>query len=96
MTTGFAYVVTDYYLSVIKVAYEVGNMELLRETREWEVGLGMIKDLEVLLLDGNYIDSFPPQLERLTALKRLQLDRNRVRDIIYGIMVDDISNLGCP
>jgi len=62
-------------------------MQLLRETREWEVGIGMKKKLEVLYLDSNDLITTPPQWEKLTGLKRLRMDRNKVSTTMVVVVV---------
>ncbi len=55
-----------------------GNIELLRDTNEWEVGIGLLTSLTNLNLSHNMFTEWPKQLERLTILKTFNLSHNRL------------------
>lgn len=56
----------------------VGDMELLRITREWEVGVGLMTQLQTLHLHHNRLPALPDQMDRLIQLTTLTLDDNMV------------------
>ena len=63
------------------VIVEVGNMALLKDTHEWEVGLGLWKQLEQLNASNNCIGQWPGQVEKVRNLKLLNIANNSLREI---------------
>lgn len=61
-----------------EIPMEVGNLELLKELREWEVGIGLLKALKVFEASGCELSAVPKQLEKLTHLTKLVLSRNAI------------------
>ena len=59
----------------------VGNLELLKDTKQWEVGIGLFVNLIALKLDHNFFSIWPPQLERLTMLRSLDLSFNVIKTV---------------
>ncbi len=60
---------------------ESGNLELVNELGEWEVGIGMFRNLLFLDLRGNLLEKFPEQVERLELLEELYLSENKLTEI---------------
>ena len=56
----------------------VGDLELLKVVREWEVGIGQLKALVKLDLSHNRLVEFPLQLDRYVQLTDLNLSHNKV------------------
>ena len=50
-------------------------------TSEWEVGIGILKELQFLDLRGNRLEKFPEQLDKLEHLEELYLSENMLKDI---------------
>ena len=63
------------------VVVEVGNMELLKDTHEWEVGVGLLQRLEQLSAANNSITVWPGQVEKVRTLKMLNLAHNAVTEV---------------
>ncbi|DAZ92992.1 TPA: hypothetical protein N0F65_011489 [Lagenidium giganteum] len=55
-----------------------GDLKLLRDTREWQVGIGLLGELERLRLDHNVLGSWPTSLERCTKLREADLSHNKL------------------
>ena len=53
--------------------HSVGDLELLKVTKEWEVGIGFVTGLTDLNLSRNRLDKFPPTLDLCNDLKNLDL-----------------------
>lgn len=64
-----------------RVVVEVGNMSLLKDTHEWEVGIGLWKFLQELNASNNSIDIWPQQIEKIPTLKMLNLSHNKLAEI---------------
>lgn len=69
------------YNKFVELPLESGNLELVNELGEWEVGIGMFKNLLYLDLRGNLFEKFPEQLERLEQLEELYLSENKLTEI---------------
>jgi hypothetical protein len=63
------------------VVVEVGNMALLKDTHEWEVGLGLLAGLDQLNAAGNNIGVWPGQVEKVRGLKLLNVASNVLTEI---------------
>ena len=75
---------TELYLSRNRFEIcpmEIGSLELLKDLREWEVGIGRLTSLEVFSLAHNGISEWPKQLERLVLLQSLDLSNNQLTEI---------------
>lgn len=60
----------------------VGDVDLLKETKVWEVGLGMLSNLTRLHVSQNKLARWPPQLDTLfDSLVDLDLSHNQLRNI---------------
>ncbi|CAM9261598.1 unnamed protein product [Chrysoparadoxa australica] len=70
---------------------EEGNLELLKITREWTVGVGLLKELMDLDVSHNLLTGFPSQLEQCAKLKHLNLSHNSINTI--GEFIDKNSEL---
>ncbi|RLN86377.1 hypothetical protein BBJ28_00005018 [Nothophytophthora sp. Chile5] len=68
--------------------YVEGDLKLLRETREWQIGVGLLVALEVLLLQHNRLVETPKSLEKCSALVTLDLSYNQLK-----ILSDEIGAL---
>ena len=68
-----------------EIPVEVGNLELLKEVHEWEVGIGLLTKLTALNISGDGLSKWPPQVEKLTRLVTLNIAHNeleRVPDLL--------------
>jgi Leucine-rich repeat (LRR) protein len=54
----------------------VGNLELLKATKQWEVGIGVLKNLKILNLQGNLFNEWPEQLDRNSKLLDMNMSQN--------------------
>lgn len=64
-----------------EVPVETGNLELLQETGEWEIGIGMLTKLRYLDFRGCRLKEWSPQLEKLEQLQELYLSENEFTEI---------------
>jgi len=69
------------YNKLERVHVEVGNLQLLKETREWEVGIGYMRNLKIFRAAHNSIDTFPRLIERCLALKHIDLSHNIIKSV---------------
>ena len=53
-----------------------GNLELLKATKQWDVGIGVLKNLRYLNMEGNKLVHWPEQLDRNVKLQELILRQN--------------------
>ncbi|CAM9426984.1 unnamed protein product, partial [Discosporangium mesarthrocarpum] len=63
-----------------QVPLQVGDLQLLKRTREWEVGLGLLKSLQSLDASYNRLEAWPPQVELCTTLEDLRLKHNYIKE----------------
>jgi Leucine-rich repeat (LRR) protein len=70
------------------IPVETGNLELLKETGEWEVGIGMLTKLKYLDFRRCRLKEWSTQLEKLGVLQDLFLSDNDIAEI-----PSDISEL---
>ncbi|GMF29485.1 unnamed protein product [Phytophthora lilii] len=61
-----------------ELPYVEGDLKLLRETREWQVGVGLLTGLEVLLLNDNRLVEVPKSIEKCSELTLLDLSNNQL------------------
>ncbi|KAK1942956.1 Leucine-rich repeat protein SHOC-2 [Phytophthora citrophthora] len=61
-----------------ELPYVEGDLKLLRETREWQVGIGLLVGLQVLLLNNNRLAEVPKSIEKCTELTLLDLSDNQL------------------
>ncbi len=59
----------------------VGNLELLKATKQWEVGIGVLKNLKSLNLANNLFAVWPEQIERNAKLVDLNISSNYLRRV---------------
>ena len=64
-----------------EIPVEIGNLQLLRETKEWEVGIGIMDTLVEYKAAGNSLVKWPAQLERCINLEVLDLSNNLMSEI---------------
>ena len=61
------------------IPVEVGNLQLLRETKEWEVGIGIVATLVHYNAGHNRLEKWPEQLNRCKDLEvRVSEERSEV------------------
>lgn len=65
---------------------EVGNVELLKLVREWEVGVGQLQALKVLDVGCNLIDQWPAQLDQCKQLQELRIDHNQLTEVSLAVL----------
>lgn len=65
-----------------------GNLELLKELKEWDVGIGLLKNLIKLDISGNRIAIWPLQLENLKNLIKLNVSHNKLTDIPNDVILE--------
>jgi Leucine-rich repeat (LRR) protein len=58
-----------------------GNLELLKELKEWDVGIGLFKVLSKLDISHNNISKWPAQLENLVKMTKLDVSFNKLAEI---------------
>jgi Leucine-rich repeat (LRR) protein len=63
------------------IPVEVGNLELLKLTNEWEVGIGLLKELQYLDASNNILEAYPEQLDRCQKLSVLCLSHNKLKGV---------------
>eukprot|EP00903_Cladosiphon_okamuranus_P008234 g7927.t1 len=71
-----------------EVPLQVGDLQLLKRTREWEIGLRLLRELVTLDVSYNRLKLWPPQVEECKNLRDLRLDHNKleeVPDVVGGI-----------
>lgn len=68
-----------------EVPLETGNLELLQETGEWEVGIGLLTSLKKLDFRHNQLQEWPVQLEKLIQLEELYLSYNKINEVSSDI-----------
>ena len=82
----------------VKLPIVEGNLELLKATKQWEVGIGVLKALKYLNLRGNKFLHWPEQLDKNTKLLELDMSENfltfvpSVIDKNTALTVLDLSN----
>eukprot|EP00904_Undaria_pinnatifida_P013165 jgi/Undpi1/897/HiC_scaffold_10.g04361.m1 len=64
-----------------KVPLQVGDLQLLKRTREWEVGLRLLKELVTLDVSYNLLERWPAQAEECAKLRHLNLGHNKLRQV---------------
>ena len=60
------------------IPVEVGNMELLKDLHEWEVGIGLYKVLSELNVSHCRLTEWPGQVNRIPSLQMLNLSANSI------------------
>ncbi|POM59479.1 Adenylate cyclase-like protein [Phytophthora palmivora] len=64
-----------------ELPYVEGDLKLLRETREWQVGVGLLVMLQVLLLNNNRLVEVPKSIEKCGELTLLDLSNNQLASL---------------
>ncbi|CAM9251020.1 unnamed protein product [Scytosiphon promiscuus] len=64
-----------------EVPLQVGDLQLLKRTREWEIGLRLLRGLISLDVSYNRLKEWPPQVEGCKKLRDLRLDHNRLQEV---------------
>jgi Leucine-rich repeat (LRR) protein len=64
-----------------ELPYVEGDLKLLRDTREWQVGVGLLGVLTVLDLSHNRLTSVPTSIEKCVALRVLDMSHNRLQQL---------------
>ncbi|TYZ68351.1 hypothetical protein PybrP1_012569 [[Pythium] brassicae (nom. inval.)] len=71
-----------------ELPYVEGDLKLLRETREWQVGVGLLTELRSLMLNHNMLRELPRSIDRCAALEFLNVSNNNI-----GVLSDEIGDL---
>lgn len=71
-----------------ELPYVEGDLKLLRETREWQVGVGLFTELRSLMLSHNKLTQLPKSIEKCTSLEFLNLSNNNI-----GEMAEELGGL---
>lgn len=66
-----------------------GDLTLLRETREWQVGVGLLRELEIIKLNNNEFTAAPISIGQCESLVFLDMSYN----FIKGPLLDEIAGL---
>ena len=74
------------YNPMAEIPIESGNLELLKQLNEYDVGMGLLKQLEILDVSHCNISVWPPQLEQLENLKHLNISHNFLATVPAGVM----------
>lgn len=64
-----------------ELSYVEGDLKLLRETREWQVGVGLLTNLISLTVSHNNLTALPKSVEKCTSLQYLNLSHNNIREL---------------
>jgi Leucine-rich repeat (LRR) protein len=64
-----------------ELPYVEGDLKLLRETREWQVGVGLLAGLETLLLNDNRLVEVPKSIDKCSELTVLDLANNQLASL---------------
>ncbi|KAG3058571.1 hypothetical protein PI124_g23168, partial [Phytophthora idaei] len=64
-----------------ELPYVEGDLKLLRETREWQVGVGLLVELQVLLLSNNRLVEVPKSIEKCSQLTLLDMSNNQLASL---------------
>jgi len=64
-----------------EIHIESGNMALLERTKEWEIGIGSMVQLQYFDARNNIVVGIPLQIERCTSLKILDFSNNDIEDL---------------
>jgi len=70
------------------IPIETGNLELLKELNQWDVGVGVLTALTSLNFSHCLLSEWPPQVEQLNRLISLNLSFNNIK-----IVPDMLSTL---
>lgn len=76
-----------------ELPYVEGDLKLLRETREWQVGVGLLTDLRSLMLSHNKLTQLPKSIEKCTSLEFLNLSNNNIGEMAEEL--GDLESLRC-
>ena len=80
------------------IPIETGNLELLKELNQWDVGVGVLISLTTLDFSHCFLTDWPPQLENLAQLTHLNLSHNSITAVpsqisaLVSLKVLDLSN----
>ncbi|TMW61520.1 hypothetical protein Poli38472_012711 [Pythium oligandrum] len=72
-----------------ELPYIEGDLKLLRDTREWQVGVGLLTVLRFLDVSHNRLTVVPKSIERCVALIQCRLSNNRLH-----VLSDELCELG--
>lgn len=66
---------------VCTLVSQVGNLELLKVTQQWEVGIGLLQKLRHFDASHNELEQFPLQIDKCGSLMTLQLAHNKLKSV---------------
>jgi Leucine-rich repeat (LRR) protein len=67
------------------IPIETGNLELLKDLGQWDVGIGLLLQLIHLDVSHNQLAVWPPQIDLLVNLRHLDLSHNRIA-LVPGLL----------
>jgi len=70
----------------LEIPIEIGNLELLKELGEWEVSIGLLKNLKYLNLSYNLLKEYPDHVNMLDELKGFSISYNQLTKLPPNIM----------
>ncbi|EEY59390.1 uncharacterized protein PITG_11416 [Phytophthora infestans T30-4] len=76
------------YNRLKELPFVEGDLKLLRETGEWQVGVGLLEHLQVLRLSNNQLVEVPKSIEKCSHLTLLDISNNQLSSLS-----DEISAL---
>lgn len=68
-----------------EITVEVGNLELLQELGQWEIGIGLLTNLVELKVKCNKLEKWPEQLQLLEKLTRFDFSNNLI-DVVPPVL----------
>ncbi len=86
------------YNPLTAIPMETGNLELLKELGEWDIGIGQLQLLEWLDVSHCNIAEWPLQLDGLSTLQHLNLSHNKLKSVpptlvnMTGLEVFNVSH----
>ena len=73
------------------IPIETGNLELLKELNQWDVGVGVLTAITNLDFSHCFLTDWPSQLETLVQLTHLNLSHNSITTV--SSQISDLVSL---